>query len=51
LSVDWHGIHGGWGGGSFEECFNEEDSNFVFSLHSAARFYVKLNKLQHKGNY
>lgn len=39
VSLDWDGICGGWGDGSF----NEEDSNFVFSLYSAACFYVKLN--------
>ena len=39
VSLDWDGRHGRWGGGSF----SEEDSNFVFSLYSAACFYVKLN--------
>jgi len=34
--LDWDGIHGEWGGGSF----NKEDSNFVFSLYSVACFFV-----------
>jgi len=36
VSLDWDGIHGGWGGGSF----NEEYSNFVFSLYSSAFFML-----------